>query len=256
MNKVVLLLVMIVLSTEGRVAWYGEEEFEDSVQSLEKEGYTIEYIDTIDEETLLLYDVLVVCLSEPSKNQKEVIDDFVKKGGGLLLIYNAVSYPEIADVCSEYNVESTLEGETVMVFPLLAEDAVEKLKKRVAVAQKEKGRIVMVGYDPLTFQTISLLMDVDSIFRFGMDWLCQDWHVKQTQALLAERWVNLVVPAVVVVAVLVLVGYVLQKRKKKEKPKLSDREEQIRELKARFVYGELSRDEYRQELEKLERSAK
>lgn len=259
MNKVVLaLLVVIVLSSEGRVAWYGEREFEDSVQSLEKEGYTISYIDTIDEETLLLYDVLVVCLTEPSQSQKDVIDDFVSKGGGLLLIYNAISYPEIADILSEYNVESTLEGEVDMVFPLLTEEVVERLRKRVAVSQKGRGRIVMVGYDPLTFQTISLLMDVDSIFSFGLDWLCQDWHVKQTQELLAQKQVKLVVPVVVVAAILLLVGYVVVRRKKgkKEKPGLSDKEEQIRDLKARFVYGELSRDEYHQELEKLERSTK
>ena len=265
------MLVMIVLSAEGRVAWYGEREFEDVVQSLEKEGYTIEYIDTIDKETLLMYDVLVVCLREPTKSQKEVIDDFVKNGGGLLLIYDAVS-SEKADILSAYKVENTLKVDEV--FPFLTEDvveelpsliqkAVEELKKQVSVSQKEGGNILLVGYDPLTFDTLSSLMDAVSIFGFGldklfsigMDWLCQDWHVEQTQAVIAEKQIKLVVPAVVVVALLVVVGYVLQKRKK-EKPELTNKEEQIRELKARFVYGELSRDEYRQELEKLERSAK
>lgn len=248
MKKIALaaLIIVAALSSKGRVAWYGEREFLDSVKALEDEGYTIKYIDTLDEETLSFFDGLVICFAEPSQKEKDTVLTFVEKGGGLLIIYNAIQYPEANHVFSQYGLEKTLDTESDIVFPFLAKETVEEMKKRIAVSQKGRGRIITVGYDPLTFQTISLLVDVDRIFSFGLSWLCQDWHVKMTQQLLARRRIAIIVP-VLVVAVGLVGGYYLYRRRKKR----PDKAEKIRELKARFVYGELSRDEYQKELEKL-----
>jgi hypothetical protein len=252
-----LFVLMVLAAPKGRVAWFGEREFESSVESLEKAGYTVKYINTLDEETLSAYDVLVICFAEPTQDQKEAIFTFVEKGGGLLIIYNIISYPTIKEVLAEYELESalenTLEVEDIFVFPFLTQERIEDLKKRIAVSQKGEGRALAVGYDPLTFQTVSLLIDLDSIFTFGVDWLCQDWHVEQTQAQLAKRRVTMVIPVVVVAAAL-LVGYYVFKTRKPKPSKEADKAGQIRELKAKFVYGELSKDEYHKELEKLERS--
>jgi len=270
MKKLVLVILvfMVLASSKGRVAWYGEREFEDTVKSLKEEGYTVEYITTIDEETLSVYDVLVLCLEKSSPEQLDVIMTFVEKGGGLLIIYDVVSYPEVGDVLSEYEIGDTVSMERDIIFPFLKEETVEDLKKRIAAAERGEGRIIAVGYDPITFQTVSLLLDLDNIFTFGIGWLCQDWHVELTQEILAEKRMNLLVP-VAVVAVLMAAGYYVLKRKgkpgkvepdKAEKiPKFKvepDKAEKIRELKAKFVYGELSKEEYQEELEKLERSAK
>ena len=259
MKKLVLAIFMVVIltSSKGRVAWYGEREFEESIQSLEQEGYTIKYIDSINERTLSLYDVLVVCLVEPSQNEKEIILNFVEEGGGLLIIYSVISHENIEDVLTEYHLENIANMETDIVFPFLPEDRIDELKRRIAVSQKGKGRIFVVGYDPLTFQTISLFLDVKSIFKFGMNWLCQEWHVKQTQQVVSRRLTLFIVP-VIIVAALILGFYFYRKRakvkaKKPEKPG-SEKAEKIRELKARFVYGEVSREEYQRELESLEHS--
>ncbi|KYK28157.1 MAG: hypothetical protein HXS48_21045 [Theionarchaea archaeon] len=253
MKKVVLttLVFMVLLASKGRVAWYGEKEFESSVKSLEEEGYTVKYISTIDEETLSVYDVLVICVAEPTQEQRDVILDFVEKGGGLLIIYNVIAYPNVEDVFAEYNLEKPPDIETGsdIIFPFLEKDTVEEMRKRIAVSQKGRGRIITVGYDPLTFQTVSLLLDVDSIFNFAMSWLCQDWHVERTQKVLARRRFAFLVLVVVVAAGLAAGYYLFRKRKGKRKE--SDKSEQIRELKAKFVYGELSKDEYQKELEKV-----
>lgn len=259
MKKAVLALLvfMVLASSKGRVAWYGEREFESSVQSLEQEGYTVQYVTTIDEDTLSAYDVLVICFAEPSQAQKAAIQDFVEEGGGLLIIYNVILYPTIEEVLSEYElksgVESSLEMERIFVLPFLKEEQIEDLKKRIGISQRGKGRVLAVGYDPLTFQTLSLLLDVDSIFSFGIDWLCQAWHVEQTEEFLARKRLQIVIPVVVAAAVLIA-GYYVYKRRKSFKPKHDDKEEQIRELKAKFVFGELSKDEYHEELKRLERS--
>ena len=90
-----------------------------------------------------------------------------------------------------------------------------------------------------------------------MDWLSQEWHVEQTQEILAAMQRRLLIPVVVAAAVAAAAGgYYVFKRKKKPLKLESDKSEQIRELKARFVYGELSKDEYQRELEKLEHSTK
>jgi hypothetical protein len=259
MKKLVLALFMVVMlaSSKGRIAWYGEREFEESITSLEQQGYTIKYIDSIDEKTLSLYDVLVICLTEPSQNEKEAILTFLDEGGGLLIVYNALTYDKIEDVLAQYQLERTAEINTDIVFPFLPTERVDELRKRVSVSQKGKGRIFAVGYDPLTFQTVSLLFDVDNLFKFGMDWLCQDWHVEQTQREVAKKRISFVVPAVFLVAALA-VGYFLYKKRKsvpkKPESEKSEKAEKIRELKAKFVYGEVSRDEYQRELERLERS--
>ncbi len=259
MKKVVLIVFvfMVLASSKGRIAWYGEKEFESSVTTLEEEGYAVNYITTIDEETLSVYDVLVICFEEPAQEQRDVILKFVEEGGGLLIIYNVISYPSVEDVLSEYGVENTLSMERDIVFPFLGEETVEELKKRTATSHKGKGRIITVGYDPVTFQAVSLLLNVDSIFVFGMDWLSQEWHVEQTQEMLAAMRMRLLIPVVVAAAVVAAVGgYYVFRRKKKPLKAEPDRSEQIRELKARFVYGELSKDEYQRELEKLEHSTK
>lgn len=253
MKKAVLIaFVMVLLASKGRVAWYGEREFESSVTSLEEEGYTVHYIDTIDEETLLLYDVLVLCFADPTQEQKDAILDFVEKGGGLLIIYNVMAYPNVEDVFTEYNLGKPIDTESGsdIVFPFLSKETVEEMRRRIALSQRGRGRVITVGYDPLTFQTVSLLLDVDNVFTFAMGWLCQDWHVERTERILARRRNALIVPVVVVAAGL-LVGYYLLKKRKRKAP---DKAEQIRELKAKFVYGELSKDEYQRELEKLEGS--
>ncbi len=259
MKKFVLALFMMVMlaSSKGRIAWYGEREFDESITSLEQQGYTIKYIDSIDEKTLSLYDVLVVCLTEPSQAEKEAILTFVDEGGGVLILYNALTYDKIEDVLSQYQLERTAEINTDIVFPFLPTERVDELRKRVSVSQKGKGRIFAVGYDPLTFQTVSLLFDVDNLFKFGMDWLCQDWHVEQTQREVARKRLSFVVPVVFLVAALTVGYFLYRKRKsavKKPEPEKSEKAEKIRELKAKFVYGEVSRDEYQRELERLERS--
>lgn len=259
MKKFVLALFMMVMlaSSKGRIAWYGEREFEESITSLEQQGYTIKYIDSIDEKTLSVYDVLVICLAEPSQAEKEAILTFVDEGGGLLILYNALTYDNIDNVLSQYQLERTVETNTDIVFPFLPTERVDELRKRVSVSQKGKGRIFAVGYDPLTFQTVSLLVDVDNLFKFGMDWLCQDWHVDQTQREVARKRLILVVP-VVLLATALAVGYFLYRKRKstgkKPESEISEKSEKIRELKAKFVYGEVSRDEYQRELERLERS--
>ena len=268
MKQVVLTLFvfMVLASSEGRIAWYGEREFENSVTSLEQEGYTVKYIDTIDEKTLSLYDVLVICFTEPTDDQKETILTFVEEGGGLLLIYNVMTYGSIDDAFSDYGLEKTAAVEGSFIFPFLPQDKIEELKKRVAFSQKGKGRAVAVGYDPLSYQTVSLLIDEGRIFSFGLDWLCQEWHVEQTQKALARRRIVFLVPLVILAAAVVGGYYVYRKKKTKPakptkpkesvKPEESKKQEQIRELKAKFVYGELSRDEYQRKVEELERSAK
>lgn len=256
---------MVLASSEGRIAWYGEREFESSVTSLEQEGYTVKYIDTIDEKTLSLYDVLVICFTEPTEDQKETILTFVEEGGGLLIIYNVMTYGTIDDAFSDYGLEKTAAVEGDFIFPFLPQDKIEELKKRVAFSQNGKGRAVAVGYDPLSYQTVSLLIDEGRIFSFGLDWLCQEWHVEQTQKALARRRIAILVPLIILAAVVVGGYYVFKKktkpakptkRKESAKPEESEKQEQIRELKAKFVYGELSRDEYHQKIEELERSAK
>jgi LPXTG-motif cell wall-anchored protein len=256
MKKLVLaiFIIMMLSSSRGRVAWYGEREFETSAQSIKQEEYTLEYINKIDEKTLSLYDVLVICFAEPSQDQKDAIEIFVREGGGLLIIYNIISYPKIEDLLSEYGLAGTYEMETGIVFPFLTGSTVEELKKRIAFSQKGRGKVIVVGYDPLTFKTVSLLLDIDSIFSFGIDWLCQDWHVDQTQKLLARKRIEIAVPVIGVAALLVVGFYFYKRRKKKPEQTKSDKLEKVRELKARFVYGELSRDEYQREMEKLERS--
>ncbi|KYK35005.1 MAG: hypothetical protein AYK18_03995 [Theionarchaea archaeon DG-70] len=86
MKKAILavILLMAVLSSKGRIAWYGEQEFEEPVAALKEEGYTVQYIDALDEETLSFYDVLVLCFAEPSPEERDTILAFVEEGGGLL----------------------------------------------------------------------------------------------------------------------------------------------------------------------------
>jgi uncharacterized membrane protein len=260
MKKLVLALFMLVVlaASQGRIAWYGEREFEESVASLERQGYTVKYIDSIDEKTLSRYDVLVVCLAEPSQDEKEAILNFVEAGGGLLIVYNALTHDNIEEVLSEYQLERAAEADSNIVFPFLPEEKLDELKKRISISQKGKGRIFTVGYDPVTFQAVNLLFDVDNLFKFGMDWLCQDWHVEQTQREVARTRFSFIVLLGIVAAALVT-GYFLYKKQKSgapEKPesKESEKAEKIRELKAKFVYGEVSRDEYQKELERLEHS--
>lgn len=252
MKKLILIAVLfLLLSSKGRIAWYGEREFEQNVSSLKQEGYTIGYIDKIDEKTLAFYDVLVICFADVTPEQKDTIRAFVKEGGGLLIVYNVMTYPQVEDVVSAYDIENPLKLESDVAFPFLTKEVVENLKKRIAISQSGKGRIILVGYDPLTFQTVSFVLDINSIFKFGLGWLCQDWHVEKTQELLNQRRLVMLAP-VVVAAAGFITGYYLLKRKKKK----VDKSEQIRVLKAKFVYGELSRDQYQKELEKLERSEK
>lgn len=266
MKKAILavILLMAVLSSKGRVAWYGEQEFEEPVAALKEEGYTVQYIDALDEETLSAYDVLVLCFAEPSPEERDIILAFVEEGGGLLIIYSTATYPEAHDVLSQYGIGDTFSTERDVIFPFLTDETIEELKKRIAASQRGRGRIITVGYDPITFQAVSFLFDVDTIFTLGMDWLCQDWHVEETQKALAAKRMKIIIPVIVIVAVGLAVGYYLYRRRKRpaerleKKPekKESDKQGQIRELKAKFVYGELSKDEYQRELEKLERSAK
>ncbi|MBU6997612.1 MAG: hypothetical protein HXS41_08805 [Theionarchaea archaeon] len=260
MKKSVLALSVLVMlaSSQGRIAWYGEKEFEGNITSLEQEGYTVKYIESIDEKTLSRYDVLVLCLTEPSDQEKGVILDFLEAGGGLLILYNAMTHDNIEDVLSAYQLERAAEADSNIVFPFLPEDKIDELKKRISISQQGKGRILAVGYDPLTFQAVSLLFDVDSLLKFGMDWLCQDWHVEQTQREVTRTRFSIMVLLGVAAATLVI-GYFLYRKKMSGAPessesKESQKAEKIRELKARFVYGEVSRDEYKKELKKLERS--
>ncbi|MBU7015858.1 MAG: DUF4350 domain-containing protein [Theionarchaea archaeon] len=260
MKKLVLALFMLgtLAASQGRIAWYGEREFDENVASLERQGYTVKYVDSIDEKTLSRYDVLVVCLAEPSQKEKEAILDFVEAGGGLLILYNAMTHSSIEEVLSGYQLEKTAEGDSNIVFPFLPEDKIDELRKRISISQKGKGRTLAVGYDPVAFQAVSLLFDVDKLLEFGMDWLCQDWHAEQTQSEIAKNRFSLAV-VLGIVAVALIAGYVLYRKRKlkaPEKPesKESEKAEKIRELKARFVYGEVSRDEYQRELERLEHS--
>ncbi|KYK35006.1 MAG: hypothetical protein AYK18_04000 [Theionarchaea archaeon DG-70] len=156
---------------------------------------------------------------------------------------------------SQYGIEDTFSTERDVIFPFLTDETIEELKKRIGASQRGRGRIITVGYDPITFQAVSFLFDVDTIFTLGMDWLCQDWHVEETQKALAAKRMRIIIPVVAIVAAGLMVGYYLYRRRKKPaKTEESDKQRQIRELKAKFVYGELSKDEYQRELERLERS--
>jgi hypothetical protein len=256
MNKLILasVILLAVSASQGRVAWYGEEEFEDIVPSLKSEGYTINYITEIDKDILSVHDVLVVCLTKVSPSQKEVILRFVEQGGGLLIIYDIASYPEVEDILSVYNLEKITDVENPFLLSLLSDELIEEIKKRVALSEKGRGRIIAIGYDPVTAQALTLLKGEETIFLMGLEWLCQDWHVKQVQNIIMKNRIKTVVPIVIVIALIALIGfYFFRRTKTVKKPGLTDKEEKIRELKARFVYGELSKKEYQQELERLER---
>ncbi|MGD2248532.1 MAG: hypothetical protein PVF58_08995 [Candidatus Methanofastidiosia archaeon] len=256
MNKLILasVLLLAVSASQGRVAWYGEEEFEDSIASLKSEGYTITYITEIDEDILAVHDVLVVCLTKVSPSQKDVILRFVEEGGGLLIIYDIASYPQVEDILSVYNLEKAPDTENPVFLSLLSDELIKEIKKRVAFSEKGKGRIISIGYDPVTAQALTMFRGEEAIFVMGLEWLCQDWHVEQVQNIIMKNRMKTVIPIVIVIALLAFIGFYFFKRSKPTKrPGLTDKEEKIRELKARFVYGELSKKEYQQELERLER---
>lgn len=90
---------------------------------------------------------------------------------------------------------------------------------------------------------------------------------KQTQMSLAGNLIKIISPVVVAVGSLVG-GYYFFKRRQKgkkleqvedfyeRKKQRTEKLRQIRELKAQYVYGELSKDEYQKKLEELERSDK
>lgn len=249
----VTLVLLMISASQGRVAWYGEREFEDTIASLEHQGYTINYITDINEKTLSVYDVLVVCLREVSPSQKEVILQFVEEGGGLLIIYDIALYPEIEDILSQYTLEKTAAVESPFLQSLLSDELVEELKKRVAVSEKGKGRIIAIGYDPVTAQALTLLGGENTVFVLGLDWLSQDWHVEKVQNMLVKNRIRTLIPVIVGIVLVILIGYFFLKRPRNIQTGLTEKEEEMRELKAKFVYGELSKEEYQRELKKLEK---